>query len=127
MSVNPTPSFRRVLTDALAAYGERGGPIHFEGKSEPYTRAIVSAFNTANGTAYSVIKTGGGLLVGLRSDCRNYSPVSVAQPPKGPDYSELSGIDLLGLAVERMRREALGGDEMRAALAGLLTENDDLI
>jgi hypothetical protein len=115
-------SFRRYLINELTEYPRRSGPIQFEGKSERYTRAIVSAFNTDNGTSYSVLKYGNGLLVGLRSDCRNYEEKPIEQPIK-----QLSAAEHLQRAVELFRAKGLGGDQMRAALNALMTVNDDLL
>jgi hypothetical protein len=127
MATTDNQSFRRFLVDELAMYPRRSGPIRIDGKSEPYTRAIVSAYNTQNGRSYSVIKYGTGLLVGLRSDCRNYTPEPVAALQPAVDYAAMAGAELLALAVEQLRGEGRGGDEMRAALNALLTDNDDLL
>jgi hypothetical protein len=126
MNNTETTSFRAWLQGELKAYDTRPKPIHIDGKSAAYTRAIVSAFNTANQATFSVITYGKGLLVGYRSDCRNYSPEAVQQVVQ-PDYTLLSASELLALAVERFRAEGLGGLEMRAALNDLLTDNDDLL
>jgi hypothetical protein len=126
MTTTETPSFARFLIDELTMYARRSGPIQLEGKSERYARAIVSSFNTMNGTSYSVLKHGAKLFIGLRSDCRNAIQQPVEQQPVQPAKA-LSPAEYLTLAVEGFRHEGLGGDEMRALLNSLLTDNDDLL
>lgn len=127
MALTDNQSFRRYLIDELTMYSRRAGPIQFEGKSERYTRAIVSAFNTDKGTSYSVLRHGKGLLVGLRSDCRNYQPEPTKQPPVAVSTVELSAAEHLQRAVELLRAQCVSREEMHAELSKYITSKDDYL
>jgi hypothetical protein len=117
-------SFRATLQAQLNAYAK---PILIEGKQLTYVRAIVSGFNTSNGTSYSVLTRGKGLLVGLRADCRNYEEQPVEQLPVAPPTVELSAAQHFQRAVELLRAEKVSREEMHAELSKYITSEDDYL
>lgn len=115
-----TAPFRQWLVERLGAYSD---PFQIEGKSEGYTRAIVSQWNAANARQFSVVRSGAALMV-----CDSADRKSITQPEPVVAYTEpKTPSEALKIAVDLMRAAGLNGDEMRANLERFLNENDDLL
>lgn len=115
-----TTSFRQLLIDRIRDYVE---PFQIDGKSEGYTRAIVSQWNAANVRQFSVVRVGPALMV-----CDSADRKSIKQPEPVVAYTEpKTPSEALQIAVDLMRSAGLSGDEMRSNLERFINENDDLL